>query len=64
MKLLVASMYFDSCKAEEIVSIIMIQTSNKSDFQTYVTQKPLMKPSYIKKLEIEWESKQEMEVDL
>lgn len=64
MKLLVASMYFDSCKAEEIVSLIMIQSSDKLEYKTYVTQKPTMKPSYVRKLEIEWESKQEMEIDL
>lgn len=64
LKLLVASMYFESCKAEEMLSMIMIQSADQSDYQTFVTKKPLMKPSYVEKLQKEWDDMQEIEVEL
>ena len=63
MKVVVASMYFESCKAEETISVFMIQSKDKSVYETYVTTKPVMKSSYIEKLQNQWGT-DEMEVEL
>ena len=56
-------MYFESCKAEETISVFMIQSKDKSAYETYVTTKPVMKSSYIEKLQKQMENV-EMEVEL
>lgn len=63
MKVVVASMYFESCKAEETISVFMIQSKDKSAYETYVTTKPVMKSSYIEKLQKQMENV-EIEVEL
>ena len=64
LNLLVASMHYESQKAEELISVIMIESMDKVGYQTYVTKKPAMKSSYIKQLEKIWSESKEVEVEL
>ena len=64
MNLLVASMHYESCKAEEMISVIMIESVDKVGYQTYVTKKPVMKSSYVEQLEKMWSKTKEAEVEL
>ena len=59
-------MHFESLKVEEMLSVIMIETDDHSDYQAFFTTKPAMKPSYLEKLQKQsgMEESNEMEVEL
>ena len=43
-------MHFESLKVEEMLSVVMVENDDHSDYQTYFTTKPVMKASYLERL--------------